>query len=96
MAKFRKSLHFGELESSESDREENLVCEDRDLSPPAPKKQRHRQSKPPAKLREYDTDGSNIDNIPEELCKCISVQFYGCYFNFKLVEFRLHHDSSIH
>ena len=67
MAKFRKSLHFDELESSESDRKENLVCEDRDLSPPAPKKQRRWQSKPPAKLREYDTEGSNIDNIPEEL-----------------------------
>lgn len=71
MAKFRKSLHFDELESSESDREENLVCEDRDLSPPAPKKQRRRQSKPRAKLREYDTEGSNIDNIPEELYWCI-------------------------
>ena len=33
MAKFRKSLHFDELERSESDREENLVCEDRDQSP---------------------------------------------------------------
>ena len=78
MAKFRKSLHFDELESSESEREENLVCDDRYLSPPAPKKQRRWQSKPRAKLREHDTEGSNIDNIPEELCKCISVQFYGC------------------
>ena len=74
MAKFRKSLHFDEMStssSSESDHEEKWASESHDLSPPAPKKQRRRQSKPPAKLREYDTKGSNIDNIPQELCKCI-------------------------
>lgn len=80
MANFRKSLRFDEVansSSSESDHEENWLSEnqDLDLSPPAPKKQRRRQSKPPAKLREYDTEGSNIDNISEDTncnCKCIS------------------------
>ena len=80
MANFRKSLRFDEVansSTSESDHEENWLSEnqDHDLSPPAPKKQRCRQSKPPAKLREYDTEGSNIDNISEDTnfnCKCIS------------------------
>lgn len=80
MANFRKSLRFDEVansSSSESDHEENWLSEnqDLDLSPPVPKKQRRRQSKPPAKLREYDTEGSNIDNISEDTnCnwKCIS------------------------
>lgn len=80
MANFRKSLRFDEVansSSSESDHEENWLSEnqDLDLSPPAPKKQRRRQSKPPAKLREYNTEGSNIDNISEDTncnCKCIS------------------------
>ena len=80
MANFRKSLCFDEVansSSSESDHEENWLSEnqDHDLSPPAPKKQRRQQSKPPTKLPEYDTEGSNIDNISEDTncnCKCIS------------------------
>ena len=67
MSKFRKSLPDYDSFSSGSENEEYI--EDRDLSPPPAKRQRKRQTKPPKKLSEYETEGA-VGITEEELRKC--------------------------
>jgi len=68
MSKFRKSLPDYDSFSSGSENEEYV--EDRDLSPPPAKRQRKRQTKPPKKLSEYETEGA-VGITEEELRWCI-------------------------